>query len=50
MKFLDECIRWEKYLKYLKDFAEQHEDSIWIGLSPFTYMEWKINENKKGNL
>lgn len=36
---------WDKYIQYLKDWAEYHSDQIYAGSSPVCYDEWDNNEN-----
>ena len=37
-------IIWDKYLKYLKEWAEIHKESAFMGMSPAGYDEWDENE------
>ena len=46
MNVFEEAEKWEKYLNYLKDFAEKHKDPIWIGLYPYNYIEWLFYHSK----
>ena len=32
---------WAKYITYLKDWAEDHKDEKYEGMSPAGYAEWR---------
>lgn len=36
---------WNKYIQYLKNWAEEHSDQVYDGSSPSCYDEWNDNEN-----
>lgn len=38
--------RWEKYLQYLKDWADSHKDPGFAGCCPVCYAEWCEYEGK----
>ena len=40
----DKNIVWDKYLKYLRDWADSHSEPGFQGLTPACYDEWYINE------
>lgn len=35
---------WTRYLKYLKQWAVDHDDRVFYGMSPACYDEWLDNE------
>ena len=37
--------QWEKYIEYLKKWAEEHSGSEFAGMSPVCFDEWEDNEN-----
>ena len=37
---------WEKYIEYLKNWAEEHKGDEFEGMSPAGYNEWQNNENE----
>ena len=37
--------QWEKYIEYLKQWAEEHSGSEFTGMSPVCFDEWEENEN-----
>lgn len=37
-------IRWKKYIAYLKEWADDHSDPKFEGMSPAYYNEWMGNE------
>lgn len=38
---------WEKYIEYLKNWAEEHKGNEFKGMSPAGYNEWQNNENEQ---
>ena len=38
---------WEKYIEYLKNWAEEHKGDEFKGMSPAGYNEWQNNENEQ---
>ena len=39
--------QWEKYIEYLKKWAEEHSGKEYEGMSPAGYNEWQDNENEQ---
>ena len=37
--------QWEKYIEYLKKWAEEHKDEVNAGMSPASFDEWEDNED-----
>ena len=37
--------QWEKYIEYLKKWAEEHSDEANMGMSPVCFDEWEENED-----
>lgn len=37
---------WSKYISYLKQWADDHQDPTFAGMSPACYDEWNDNENQ----
>ena len=38
---------WEQYIRYLKEWANEHSDDCYEGMSPACYEEWLDNENEE---
>lgn len=41
--------QWEKYIEYLKKWAEEHKDEENAGMSPASFDEWEENEDVADN-
>ena len=41
--------QWDKYIEYLKKWAEEHSDEANMGMSPVCFDEWEENEDCSGN-
>ena len=37
-------MEWIKYIEYLKEWAVEHKDNSFKGMSPVSYDEWRDNE------
>lgn len=37
--------QWKKYIEYLKNWAEEHKDDSFEGMTPASYDEWEENED-----
>lgn len=37
--------QWEKYIDYLKNWADEHSDKYFEGMTPASYDEWEENED-----
>ena len=37
---------WQRYIAYLKEWAETHSDEAFAGMSPACYDEWLDNEGE----
>jgi hypothetical protein len=40
-----DMISWRNYLLYLHDWAQEHSDPLFMGISPAGYHEWLDNED-----
>lgn len=41
--------QWEKYIEYLKQWAEDHKKESFAGMTPASFDEWEENEDIAGN-
>ena len=41
---VDKAVAWEKYLKYLRGWADSHAEPVFYGTTPVCYDEWVDNE------
>ena len=41
--------QWEKYIEYLKKWAEEHKDEKNAGMSPACFDEWEENEEEEND-
>jgi len=41
---IDRAVAWEKYLKYLRGWADSHAEPVFYGTTPVCYDEWVDNE------
>ena len=43
---VDEDVQWERYLRYLVQWAIDHNDRVYEGMSPACYDEWRGCEDE----